>query len=234
MANLAIFKDIQDRVMAFGYGEADRAYVKAMINQADRDLHARFRWPWRESTASVTATLNTPTTVIPSASTVESVRFLRPAFTQILGYEPVFVPAELADPNHFIRKNYTYAPGLPTGLPKRYSIWNDTFFWDPIPDGAYAYTMFFYLAATVEMSADADVPIVPLRYTDYLVQRALQYMAQRDRNMPSAQYWQSLADARVRQMQVDTSIRDGQSIRLAQLPWQEGAVYDHRKVPLVQ
>lgn len=187
------FVDIQDRVLAFGYGEVDRANVKRWINQAYDDIISRRRWSWLQDTQSVSTVANQQTLVV--SGLTDPPNFwgrLYPTTTNLM--EPEFL-----DPMKFNDglTRRPYDTGW-RGVPQYYTIFDDTITFYPTPDAVYTYTL-YYWRGTPELVGDSDVPLIPRQWRHVLVYGALRYAAERDRNDASvirrtAEYEKNIAN----------------------------------------
>lgn len=170
------FKNIQDRVLTFGYGEVDRANVKIWINMAYDDIISRTRWSWLEATETVTTVANQQTLTLSGITDPpQTWGRLYPTTTNL--QEPTYLdPMRMND--GLTRRPFDTSW---KGVPQYYTFFGDTITFYPIPDAAYVYTL-FYWKGTPELSADGDLPLIPKQWRHVLVYGALRYAAEKDRN----------------------------------------------------
>jgi len=74
-----------------------------------------------------------------------------------------------------------------SGKPTSYIRQRDWVRLDPTPDGAYVIEM-FYLASIIELSADADVPVIPASWHEGIVKLARHYFYDDSGDVPKSQY----------------------------------------------
>lgn len=198
------FVNLQDEVLSRDYGAAaSRTNVKAWINSTNRDVHAAFRWSWSETTGTLTATPGTETIAAPT--TLLWVGRIRPA-------DAVSPQLQWVDPGA-LNVDSPLSSFNPTatgrGAPRYVTQWGSNFYFDPTPDIAYTWTIYFWKKAVV-LSGDSDEPSMPEDDREVLTYGALYRAAERDRDLNMAQYWRSEFDKKLASMkQRDTILRQG-------------------------
>ena len=178
MANTT-FKNIQDRCLALGYGENDRANFKLWINEVDADIFGRHNWNWARgieqfNTAASTSTYTISSTLSGNLTTVDR---LRPITS---GLAPITFIEYYSDQRHdFVRLAETDTNNT-TGYPVYWSAHGDEFFLYPTPDAVYTYQAEGQLDHT-ELSADGDAIAIPAEFRHLLIHGACARAALRDR-----------------------------------------------------
>lgn len=192
MANLATFKDIQDRVITYGYSEAHRTQIKAWINDAYRELCQLRRWSWLTFTDTVNTVAGTRTTALPAPAGRElrSVIEIKPNDAALGSVALTFEDPNSHDPHDFFHTNLVTRTSR--GAPYRFTVDGSTIYWDPIPDRAYAFSVRHYDVPTTELSGDADTLLTPDDSNQVLVYAALLRAAAHDRNPQMMGVWQSM------------------------------------------
>jgi hypothetical protein len=169
------FKNLQDRVLSFGYGETARTNVKEWINMAYSDVMSRRRWSWSQDTQTVVTVAGTPTVTL--ASLTDPPLFwgrLYPTTSNLR--EPTYL-----DPMRYNDGLTRQSPSLTRGIPEYYTIFDQTVTFYPTPNGVYTFTLYYWKGAA-EMVNDADQPLIPAQWRNVLVYGALRFAAERDRN----------------------------------------------------
>lgn len=188
---MATFKAIQDEVLAYGFDPtAYRARVQSWINEAQsriaRSLElADLLTSSTQATANGTATYTFPTDLIRLDDIVDAA-----------------LPGQLQvqDISWVLQAN---AAGTITGRPTDYAqATSTTYTLSPVPDAVYTMTLTYYKRPT-DLSADADVSILPVDYHDLMVSYALQraYRAEDDAQM--AQFYRGEFERDLRQLGTD-------------------------------
>lgn len=188
------FVELQDSVLSRDYGAtAARTLVKGWINDANRDVHASFRWSWAEATSTLTAVAGTETIAVPS--TLLWPGRIRPA-------DSLSPKLEWIDPGN-INKESALSSFNPTaterGTPKYITMYGGSFYFDPTPISAFTWTLYFWKKAVV-LTADADLPAIPEDDREVLVYGALYRAAERDRDFNASSYWRAEYDKKLMKM----------------------------------
>lgn len=193
------FKDMQDRVIARGYGEPDRTEIKSWINDAHADVVSRHPWSFGATTTTVATVAGTRTSQPSAANAMyESQQIYRLAPTTAGLIEPRYV-----DWSEFYGNPFrTDLASTTRGVPTTFSIYGLQIFWDPIPDAVYNYNLYYTqgINDTLKLVNDTDVPLVPSMHTESIVLGALMRGAERDRNLAMAQWWSGLYEQMIAQM----------------------------------
>jgi hypothetical protein len=153
---------------------------KDYVNEAYREVCALERWPFLEATATVTVNANTRSANLPSrAWRVEAVWDQ----TNKNPLDPIFHPSQVFR---------DYPNGDETGVPCEYQLRARTIEVYPLPDTNVTLSI-RYLAYPGDLSADADVPILPEEYHHVLVILANAKAYRDDGNFQAAQTYESEA-----------------------------------------
>lgn len=139
------------------------ATLNRMINRGLRSLSAEHVWPWQDASETIN-------TVADTGSYVPNAAWVRTKRLTAKGRDLVEMHPESALP-------YLDGSGAPIG----YFIEEDEIHFVPVPDGAYAVTH-VYESEEPTLSADGDSPLLPERYTDWLVFTVLVQVATRLRD----------------------------------------------------
>ncbi len=214
------FVNVQDRVLEYNYGTADRTRAKSAINAAYRDIASRHKWTWLETSDAVTTTAAQATTAFAPTRFMDFGR-LRPN-SSITVREPEYVPWHLYDRESLFSRRAEQ--NMSSGIPRQFSIYNGTIYWNPIPDNTYTYEL-FYWQYPADLSADADVPLIPEPERDVLVYGALKYLALRDNDLNRMQMYQDQFEGMVSKMWAQDKQRQRQTPRRIPLPASYGGLY---------
>lgn len=214
------FLNVQDRALDFNYGTADRTRIKTFINMAYRDLIKRHRWSWLEESTTVTTTAGQVSTSLSGVTDLMEFGRLRRASAT------TSVDPEYIDWNEWSKDFHrNVASQLPQGTPTKYSYWEGVIYWDKTPDATYTYTL-YYWKRPVDLSADADVPLIPEQERDVLVFGALYYAALRDNDLPRMNQYQQLYEGMVAQMWRSDNLKQKQTPRKIRMPRSYGGSYE--------
>jgi hypothetical protein len=199
------FKQLQDRVMHLGgYGEVDRNRIKVFLNTVYRDIVSRGRrWRWLETSTNLVTVANTQTVNMPAG--VKYPGRLRPGETGLT--EPQFIEWH-SWVDDFNRRA---TADRPKGMPKKYSIYEDKFWFDPIPDKVYTYSFNYWRNVTTELSGDNDIPILPTEHHDVLMYGALMLAAARDKDPQMMGYWQDMYEGAQRMLRAHSEFKQAES-----------------------
>lgn len=185
---------------------------------AYRDIAGRHRWSWLEESVSITTTAAAPTTAITTADFMYFGR-LRPNSANTL-LTPDFVPWN-AMRDDFMRTSPTR---LPIGPPTKYSVWENTIYWYPIPDAVYTYSM-QYWKQPPDLFSDGDVPLIREKDRDVLVFGALAYAALRDNDMPRMATFQNQYEGMIAKMWRLDNLEQSETTRKIAMPKSYGGIY---------
>lgn len=140
------------------------ATLNRIINRALRSIAAEHNWPWLQGSETITTVAGTQ--AYTPATDWAQVRRLQYNNRDLREY-----PSREA-------AKYQNDTGAPVG----FFVEQDKIHIVPVPDGVYSITH-IYEGYTATLSADTDVPEIPDRYLDYVVQTALVLVAQRIRDL---------------------------------------------------
>lgn len=187
------FKEIQDRIISYGWGEDDRARIKVWVNDCYQDIASRQRWSWTRTTASVTTTANTPTNTL--ATNPQFWGRLRP-FTPAVRV-PEFVGVDAPD------SPFLDAQGERTAaMPEVYTVVGSTIRWFPTPDVAYGYAAEYWAAPPV-LTADGDTPLLDSADHLVLVMGGAMHAAVRDQNGPFINHFSGQYEGMIAKMKAN-------------------------------
>ncbi len=139
------------------------ATLDRMINRGLRSLSAEHIWPWLQDSETLTTVSGTES-YAPASAWVRTKRLT------CEGYDLVEMQVESATP---------FLEG--TGAPVGYFIEEDEIHLVPVPDGVYS-VEHVYEAEEPELTSGSDSPLLPDRYTDWLVYTVLVQVATRLRD----------------------------------------------------
>lgn len=211
------YKNIQDRILEFGYGEADRDRIKNYINQAYRDIASRYRWAWTEGSEALTTTASQGYTLVPPA--LDYFGRLRPGEAGL--DEPRFV-----DWHGFNETFLTLATDeLAEGVPEVYSLYNELIYWYPVPIDTFSYIGEGWIVPD-DLSADADEPLIPPTDRDVLVMGGLKYAAMRDKDLNMYNTYSAEFEGMVNKMKRKTNLRQTETPRRIAMPYDYRGAYD--------
>lgn len=200
---------LQDECLQFGYGERERPFFKTWLNEASWDVATRGRWRWLDSSTAIATVANTTSVAVASATVMIPER-LRPNQTGIK--EPDFIPWD-SYADRFQRESPTLARGVPT----TFSFNDDKLEFYPTPDAVYNYTLYYY-GIPAEMSANGDLPWMPVEHRGVLVSGAMMKMAARDKDFTSAQYWSDQYEGQIAKMKTTNVLTYGGAVRRVPMP----------------
>lgn len=190
------FKNIQDDVLDYGYGEADRNRVKAFINDTYMDIFGRRKWAWAEGTATVSLSAAASSVAMPVMGTTPyQYGRIQKVTTPSSGYEvPEYVDYDTDDRVSWVDNAVTAV-----GPPQMYTIWGGTIYFNRVADRAYAYQM-IYWAQPTRMSADSDEASIPDYHREILRWGALKRLAAREHDWNAFQGFEALEDKHYKAM----------------------------------
>lgn len=168
---------IRTAIQAKGYATDTATQQTEAINSVYRELTGMRRWSWLEaqSTGKTTTVGQSYVTnlnlggELPNFGVVDAIRLSINDDNYNLDYLP---PQELRDLLHVDEA---------TGVPEFWTYFNSRFTFYPIPDQVYTLTI-DYIKDPDDLSADGDVPILPITHHDILVWGAIKEMAFRQRD----------------------------------------------------
>lgn len=210
------FKNIQDEVLSYGYGENDRARVRMWINAAYRDIASRARWAWTQASIAVATTPGQPFVTL--SSSIDYWGRLRPA-------ESGVVVPQFVDWQGFNNDFIVVAPDdLADGMPSYYSLWNDAIYFNPVPDDVYQYTAECW-ATPVDLSADTDEPQIMQTDRAVLVVGALKHASARDKDWNAYSRWENQYEGMVAKMRAKSNMKQTETPRRIPMPEEYGGVF---------
>lgn len=139
------------------------ATLNRIINRALRSLSAEHVWPWQDGSETITTAADTGS-YAPDAAWVRTKRLVYDNF-ELQELHPETAQAYLSG----------------TGAPVAYFIEEDEIHFVPVPDGVYS-VEHVYESDEPELTSDGQSPLLPERYTDWLVFTALVQVATRLRD----------------------------------------------------
>lgn len=215
------YKNLQDRVLTYGYGEVDRANVKSWLNEAYEELVRAYKWPWLQATQTITTVANTQTVAIPATPPVLFFGRLKPTTASV--DEPRFL-SEMDFREYMPNREYT--DPADKGQPDYYSIFAGNINFYPIPDAVYTYSLRYWKGITTLPTADADTYMCPDPYLDALVTNALARAAMRENDMGKYQVYVAQYTATVAQMMRNAKAEQGETPKRAAMPDTYAGLYD--------
>jgi len=195
------FVNMQDEVIARDYGAtAERTNIKLFINDTLREVMAKFRWTWSETTGVVAAVASTESITLPTD--LLWLGRIRP--NDLVSPQLIWVnPGNLSETSPLNTFNPTAAAYR--GVPKYVTQYGSSLYLDPTSDGSYSWKIYYWKGATT-LSADGDEPPLPPEDREVLVYGALVRCAQRDRAFDAAQYWQNQYELKLSDMRVKDTV----------------------------
>lgn len=171
--------------------DANRTFVKAMINKGYHIIERRALWKFSEGEGDITAVANTRNCAdLPSDFGIPLA-----VWSDRLKCEITY---------HDERQKFFQLDA--TGLVQYYGIWDDEFRWYPLPTQAEDFVLRYY-AKWADLSADEDEPVIPATWHDLLIDHASGWLAMRlpptgDRFLPGSRAEPFLAsfEARLEEM----------------------------------
>ena len=215
------YKNLQDRVLTYGYGEVDRANVKSWLNEAYEELVRAYKWPWLQATQTITTVANTQTVAIPATPPVLFFGRMKPTTASV--DEPRFL-SEMDFREYMPNREYT--DPADKGQPEYYSIFAGNINFYPIPDAVYTYSLRYWKGITTLPTADADTYMCPDPYLDALVTNALARAAMRENDMGKYQVYVAQYTATVAQMMRNAKAEQGETPKRAAMPDTYAGLYD--------
>lgn len=208
------FKDLQDNVIARGYGEVDRTRIKGFLNESAEDVNRRHRWSFNHTQWSLVTVAGTATI---------SLSALNPSMQYFGSVIPnnattgQLVYVEYDNPS--VDSPWRDFPSTTLGMPFYVTLFNlYTLYLSPTPDAVYSYRMTGW-KRHVQMTADADVPAMPQEHRMVLVAGALMKAAERDKDTNMMQYWNAQYESQYAAMlRADLAARQTQNGMVAALP----------------
>jgi hypothetical protein len=195
--------EIRTGIRARGF-EADTATQQlAFINQVQRRVAGEHRWPWTiVSTAQATTSGAGDYTYPTGAVHIISLRLVSLGSpTELEWSEPELLLAARAQDNGATGLAQRWAQTGPTTL----SLW-------PTPNAAGTLTVRYHRVPP-DLTADADIPILPIAYHDILIAGACELMALRERQFDAVAAFRSEREGRVAEMKRQIGVRQAQTAR---------------------
>lgn len=196
---------LQTQLQAFGYGTETTAQQTAFLNDAYRTICGGDRWPFLEKQNNV-LTVVPPSNVvdlstITDLAELDSVRIAIPSdqtqFYNITNIEP----QPMRDLEHGDQE---------AAVPSHWSIVANKLHLWPFPDQAY--TMYIdYIFIPADLAAGTDVPVIPVIYHDVIVWGAVKMMAQRERDIYSANMAEQVYEEKLKSFKEAYQLRQRQN-----------------------
>jgi hypothetical protein len=218
------YKQLQDRVLTYGYGEVDRANVKTWLNETYEDLVRSFKWPWLQATQTITTVAGTQTVALPASPPILFFGRLKPTSSSALK-EPKFL-SEMDFRDYMPHREFTDTTSAYRGQPKYYSIFAGNINFYPVPDAVYTYSLRYWKGIATLPTADSDTYLCPDPYLDNLVVGALARAAMRENDMGKYQVYTAQYVANIAQMMRNAKAEQGETPRRASLASTYAGVYD--------
>lgn len=217
------YKQLQDRVLTYGYGEVDRDNVKTWLNEAYEALVSSYKWPWLQAIVSVATTAGTQTVALPTSPPVQFFGRLKPTASGV--DEPKFL-SEMDFREYMPHREFTSTVAAERGQPKYYSIFAGNLNFYPVPDAVYTYSMRYWKGLTTLPTADADTYLCPDAYLDNLIIHTLARAAMRENDMGKYQVFMAQYTANVAQMVRNVKAEQGETPKRAAMPATYAGLYD--------
>lgn len=196
---------LRTAIQAKGYATDTAAQQTEAINSVYRELTGMRRWSWLEAQSTgktTTAGQSYVTTTnlsgeLPNFGVVDAIRLSYGDDNYNLDYLPV---QELRDLLHIDEA---------TGVPQYWTYAKGQFTFYPIPDKAYT-VVIDYIKDPDDLSADGDVPILPITHHDILVWGAIKELAFRQRDWNGFNAANGEFETRLQRLQKSEGIRQRQ------------------------
>lgn len=202
---------LEDRCIQYNYGELDRVRLGDFLNQRYRDVLARHRWSWNRSVSTVNLTAGTNSISLPSINYIFFGR-LRPLGVGV--HEPEYIAWDTMRENNFTRRAFD---STQRGMPKLYSILNDTIYFDLYADVAYSYESNVWPLPTY-MTTGATESILPDEDREVLVYGAVMDAMLRDRDWTGAKTFNELYEGRIQEMWSKDKFNNAESVLKVEMP----------------
>lgn len=169
MASASSYREIQDRVLDL-LGRSDsitRNRVKNWINLGQSDFVLREAWPFRETTGTLALVQGTQEySLVSNFADIDAQNILGVSLQGANNAKLIYWPYNQL---RNLTPDFDYdAQGLPT----RYYLKSGSIGFVPVPNGVDSVAIDYYKTPT-ELSADADVSIIPANYREALIHYAL-------------------------------------------------------------
>jgi hypothetical protein len=179
---------------------ANREFVKSMINKAYHTVERRALWKFSQKEATINAVASTRVCANLPADLAIPLMVYSPKLECELQY-------------HDERQKFWGVDSVP-GTVQAYGLWQGDLRWYPLPKAAESFTLRYY-ATWADLSADSDVPIFPATWHDILTDYAAGHLARRlpptgDRFLPhsKAQPWLDDFNIKLEQMLASDLVMD--------------------------
>lgn len=202
------FLDLQTAVYAQDYGTGENTDIELWLNMAYFDVCNRHRWPWLFDTITVTTVASTRTVAM--GATVAEVLQINPKTSDEVALEWVD-PNDLDENTPF--REYDVTEGVPTKFTIRENLW----YFDPIPDKVYTYDASIMLLPTA-MSLDTDEPLMPTGERFVLVDGALKYASIRDRDANRTGYHSAEFERQIEEMWTNVTMGNAATQQISRVP----------------
>lgn len=169
MAANSSYKEIQDNVLSL-ISKSDattRNRVKNWINMGQSDFALRELWPFRETTGTLALAQGTQEySLISNFADIDSQNIISVALQGTQNSKLTYWPFSQ------LRADNPDFDLIGASIPTRYYIKGGSIGFWPLPSGTYTCLIDYYKVPT-ELSADADVSILPVNYREALMHYAL-------------------------------------------------------------
>lgn len=197
------FGEIKTAVTDRGYS-IDQV-TTSIVNAVYREVLSLQRWPFLEKqSTSIETTVGTAGYPLDSIASdwllIDAVRIEQPG-TQLYTNMEYTPPQEFRDLQHVDRD---------TGTPFRWTAINGLLQFFPVPDGVYQVDV-DYIQQPPDLSADTDVPVIPLIYHDILVWGAVAQIAYRERDWIGQNVANTEKETRLKRMSEEYLLRQRQT-----------------------
>lgn len=167
-----------------GYGDDTATQQNGFINAAYREVHSQMRWPFLETINTGLSTVAGTASYTPPMTDWRNVDAIRLTWAT----DPTQnAPIEYLSPQDLFDKQ---ARDQTPATPIYWTMYASQIWFYPIPDQVYQATI-YYIKEPVDLSADGDIPLIPVAYHDVLVAGAITRIAFRQRDWIGLELWTS-------------------------------------------
>lgn len=195
--------ELRTALQALGYGTDTDAQQMIFLNAAYREVTSGDRWPFLEKQDfSLVTTAGTPRYSIGTLTDFAQIDAVRLSDT-FASYNMENVPPQTM-------RDLETQDGVTWDTPIKWSIIAELIHLWPTPDRQYS-ILIDYIYKPPDLVADGDIPAIPSQYHDVLVFGAAKYMAQRSRDIYSANFWDSEYQRKLQKMRQSYLLRQRQT-----------------------
>lgn len=195
--------EIKTAIQQLGYSADTATAQEAAINDLNRRLHGRKRWPWQEAigTAGTIAVSGSTVSALPSdLLMIDAVRISAGTNNIELEWKS---QQEVRRLLHLDRTN---------GYPQYWTYYDSAVYVYPRANAAYTVTLDYILKAT-DLSSDSDVPVLPSTYHDLYVWYGASRLAARERDWTAYGAYNQQYVERLSELEQELGIEQKQSAR---------------------